>query len=140
MPVESKSPGQVAFILWLSMLLSQLAVFGVGQFLPPAPDGSQSPEDLELMAMLLTALGAGTALVSALAVPILFRGQNFQTIMILRYALAESATIFGLVLAMLGAEMLWVYILTGLGLVAHISAFPTEREREAYAKLGPAPK
>jgi hypothetical protein len=60
--------------------------------------------------------------------------------MILRFALAESATIFGLVLAMLGADMQWVYILTGLGLVAHITAFPTQREREAYAKLGPASK
>jgi F0F1-type ATP synthase membrane subunit c/vacuolar-type H+-ATPase subunit K len=135
MPPESKDPGtQVVFILWLAMLLSQLAVFGVGQIVPPAPDGSLSPEDLELMAMAFTGVGVMTVLASALAVPILFRGQNFQTIMILRFALAESATIFGLVLAMLGADMQWVYILTGLGLVAHITAFPTQREREAYAK------
>jgi hypothetical protein len=135
MPNESKDPGaQVLFILWVSMLLSQVALFGVGQIVPPAPDSAQSPDDLEVMAMVFTGLGAVTALASALAVPILFRGQPFQTVMILRFALAESATLFGLVLAMLGAEMLWVYILTGLGLVAHVTAFPTEAERQAHAK------
>lgn len=135
MAPESKDPGaQVVFILWLAMLLSQLAIFGVGQIVPPTPDRSQSPDDLEVVAMALTGFGAVTALASALAVPLLFRGQNYQTIMILRFALAESATIFGLVLARLDADMLWVYILTGLGLVAHITAFPTDRDREAYAK------
>jgi F0F1-type ATP synthase membrane subunit c/vacuolar-type H+-ATPase subunit K len=139
MPVETKHPGQVVFILWLSMLIAQLGVFAVGQFFPPA-DSSQSPDDLEVMAMAFTGLGLATTLASARAVPILFRSQNYQTMMLLRFALAESATIFGFILAMLGADMQWVYILTGLGLVAHIIAFPTNRDREAHAKLGSAPK
>lgn len=135
MAQASKDPGaQVLFILWIAMLTSHAMLFGVGQVVPPDPDSTMSADDLEVMAMLLTGLGLMTALASALAVPTLFRGQPFQILMILRYALAESATIFGLVLAVLGAEMQWVYILTGLGVVAHITAFPTQREREAHEK------
>lgn len=122
------------FILWIAMLSSHAILFAVGQLATPAPDSTQSPEDLEIMAIIMTALGVGTALGSALAVPILFRGQPFLTLMIMRFAMAESTTIFGLVLAMLGAQMQWVYILTGLGVVAHVTAFPTERERERYEK------
>ena len=135
MAQENKDPGaQVMFIIWLAMLISQLAMFGVGQFLASTATSSTSPDDLEVMAIAFTGVGVVTALASALGVPILFRGQNYQTIMILRFAFAESATIFGLLLAMLGAEMSWVYILTGLGLVAHLTAFPTQRDREAYAR------
>jgi hypothetical protein len=135
MAQASKDPGdQVLFILWIAMLTSHAMLFAVGQIVPPAPDSSQSPEDLEIMAIVLTGLGVATALASALALPNLFRGHPFQTLMIMRFAMAESSTIFGLVLALLGAEMQWVYILTGLGVVAHITAFPTRREREAHAK------
>lgn len=135
MAQPSKDPGaQVLFILWFAMLTSHALLFVVGQIVPPDPGNTTSPDDLEVMAMVLTGFGLVTALASALAVPILFRGQPFQTVMILRFALAESATIFGLVLAILGAEMQWVYVLTGLGVVAHINAFPTEREREAHSK------
>lgn len=131
----SKDPSaQVLFILWIAMLTSHVLLFAVGQIVPPTPDSTPSPEDLEIMAIVLTMLGVGTALASGLALPILFRGQPFPTLMILRFAMAESSTLFGLVLALLGAEMQWVYILTGLGVVAHIAAFPTEREREARAK------
>jgi hypothetical protein len=131
----SRDPSaQVLFILWIAMLTSHVLLFGVGQIVPPTPGSTPSPEDLEIMAIVLTMLGVGTALASGLALPILFRGQPFQTLMILRFATAESSTLFGLVLALLGAEMQWVYILTGLGVVAHITAFPTEREREAHAK------
>jgi hypothetical protein len=131
----SKDPGaQVLFILWIAMLTSHVLLFAVGQIVPPTPDSAQSAEDLEIMAIIFTVLGVGTALASALAMPILFRGQPFQTLMIIRFAMAESSTTFGLVLALLGAEMQWVYILTGLGIVAHVTAFPTQREREAHAK------
>lgn len=137
MTQASKDPGaQVLFILWIAMLTSHALLFAVGQIVPPTPDSTQSPDDLEIIAFALTGLGVVTALASALAMPILFRGQAFQTLMILRFAMAESATCFGLVLALLGAEMQWVYILTGLGVVAHITAFPTQRERDAHAKNG----
>jgi hypothetical protein len=132
----NQDPGaQVVFILWIAMLISQVLLFVVGQIVPPPPDSTQSPEDLEIMALALTGVGAATALASALVVPMVVgRGQPYQTVLILRCALAETPTILGLVLAMLGAEMQWVYILTGLGLVAHLTAFPTERDREAHAK------
>ncbi len=118
------------------MLFSQVMLFGVGQIVPRPPE-TMPPDDLELTALVFTGLGVATALASALAVPMMFRGkgaQAYQTMMILRFALAETPTIFGLVLAMLGAEMQWVYILTGLGIVAHVTAFPTKAEREAHAK------
>lgn len=131
----SKDSGaQVLFILWIAMLTSHALLFAVGQIVPPSPDATQSFNDLEIITLILTGLGVVTALASALAMPILFREQPFQTMMILRFAMAETTTIFGLVLALLGTDMQWVYILTGLGIVAHIAAFPTQRERDTHAK------
>jgi hypothetical protein len=132
MAPPSKDPGaQVMFILWSAMLMSHAMLFGVGQIVPHP---GTPPETLEVMAMALTGAGVVTALASALAVPILFRDQPYQTMMILRFALAETPTIFGLILDFMGADMQWVYILTGLGVVAHFAAFPTQRERENHGK------
>jgi hypothetical protein len=137
MTQTSKDPGaQVMFILWSAMLISQVLLFAVGQIVPPSSDQMQ-PSDLEIMSFVFVGLGVSTALASALAVPMMFRGQApqaYQTMMIMRFALAETPTIFGLVLAMMGSEMPWVYMLTGLGIVAHLTAFPTQRDREAFAK------
>lgn len=126
--MASKDPAaQVLFILWSALLVSQLMLFGVGQIVPPPPDSTQSPEDLQTLAIVFTVLGIATALASALVVPMLLGGkQTHQTVMILRWGLAETPTIFGLLLAMMGAEMYWTYMLTGLGLVAHFTAFPSK--------------
>lgn len=131
---KQDSATQTMLILWIAMLVSQVMLFAVGQFVPPSPDAAQAPGDIELIAMVFTGLGVVAALASALAVPMLARGQPYITALILRCALAETPTIFGLVLAMMGAPMQWVYVLTGLGLVAHLSAFPSRAEREAHAK------
>lgn len=119
-------------ILWVAMLVSH-GLFLLVAHLARGPDTGEFP-DLEVIAIALTGAGVVTALASALAVPLITRGQAFITAMILRFALAESVTIFGLVLAMLGADMLWTYVLTGLGALAHVVAFPTVREREAHAR------
>lgn len=116
--------------MWAAMLVSHGVFLVVGQIVPGQDAGDVG--DLQTLSIALTGAGVMTALASALAVPLIARTQMFISAMLLRFALAESATIFGLVLAMLGAEMKWVYALTGLGVLAHIAAFPTAREREVH--------
>jgi F0F1-type ATP synthase membrane subunit c/vacuolar-type H+-ATPase subunit K len=90
--------------------------------------------DLELLSIVLTGVGVVIAIASAVIVPTITRNQMFFTTIVLRSALAESVTILGFVLAMQGADMQWTYILTGLGVLAQIAAFPSEREREAHER------
>jgi F0F1-type ATP synthase membrane subunit c/vacuolar-type H+-ATPase subunit K len=126
---------QVLMILWVAMLVSHGLFLVVGHMLHglDGMDTSDMP-DLELLSITLTGVGVVTALASALVVPSITRRQMFVTAMLLRAALAESVTIFGLVLAMLGGDMLWTYVLTGLGVLAHVAAYPTAREQEAHER------
>lgn len=128
---EAPTP-QVLRILWGAMLFSHGLFLLVGYMVYGQNTGQGG--DTQVLSLALTGAGVVTALASALIVPIITRKQVFYTAMILRFALAESVTIFGLTLAMLGADMQWTYALTGLGVLAHVAAFPTEREREAHER------
>ena len=133
---NNDATARVLFIMWSSMLISHVLIFAVGQIVPPSSD-PPTADGLEIMSFLCLGLGVVTAVASALAVPMLFRGQApqaYQTMMIMRWAVAEMATIFGLVLTMMGGELQWALMLTGLGIVAHLTAFPTQADREAFAK------
>ena len=127
---EENPTAQVLLILWGAFLVSHGLFLVVGHIV--YGQDTNNVADLDVMSYALTGVGAMTALASAVAMPVIARGHNFFTTTILRLALAESATIFGLVLATLGAEMQWVYILTGLGVAAHVAAFPSKREREVH--------
>jgi hypothetical protein len=129
---HAKPPNvMVPQIMWVAFLVSHGMFLLVGHMVNGSGAESNAA-DIELMAIVLTGVGILTALGSALGVPIFARGQPFFTVLILRMALAESATIFGLVLAMLGAEFFYVYVLTGLGVLAHLVAFPSEREIRSH--------
>ncbi|PRP99961.1 hypothetical protein ENSA7_61780 [Enhygromyxa salina] len=123
---------QVPLILWAAMLVSHILFLVVGHVARP-PDGAGAG-DVQMISITLTGVGVVVALLSALGVPLFARTQAFLTAMILRFALAEAVSIFGLTLAMLGADMQWTYALTALGVMAHIAAFPSEREREAHER------
>ena len=123
-------PARFLLILWGAFILSHGLFLLVGYMLYGQDGGD--PESAELMAMVMTGVGLTTALASAVAVPIVVPTANLFTVTILRFALAESVTIYGLVLALMGAQLHWVYILTALGLTAHLAAFPSKRERERY--------
>ena len=128
---DAKLDLQVPKILWAAFLVSHLLFVGIGTFI----HGTAEPagEELELFTYILTGVGVVTALASGLAVPLFLAKTNFFTAVIIRFAFAESTTIYGLVLAMMGADLQWLYILAGLGVVAHVTAFPSERERDAHA-------
>jgi F0F1-type ATP synthase membrane subunit c/vacuolar-type H+-ATPase subunit K len=130
MSTENQPATSVPWILWGAFLVSHGIFLLVGH-LAHGTDGGVDNQ-LGLMAPVLTGFGLVTALASALAVPLFARTQPFFVAMVFRFALAESATIFGLVLAMLGADFMWIYILTGLGATAHVAAMPTTREQEAH--------
>ncbi|PRQ04729.1 hypothetical protein ENSA5_04940 [Enhygromyxa salina] len=123
---------QVPWILWGAFLVSHGLFLLTGHIVHGQDSGQAG--DIEMMSLVLTGAGAMTAVGSAVLAPGLTRRQPYFVSMIMRFALAESAALFGLVLAMLGAEFHWVYTLAGLGAVAHLAAAPTQREREAHEK------
>lgn len=132
-PKTQPAPAHVVMILWGAMLASHLMLVGVALFVrqtsPPAPAG-----DLQVFSLVLTGCGIATALASSLGIGLIARGQPYFTTMVLRFALAEATTVFGMVLAFLGADLLWFYLLAGLGVVAHLTAFPSPRDAEAHAR------
>lgn len=116
--------------MWGAFLVSHGVFLFVGEFIrPPA---AQNPESAELMAMVLTGIGLMTALGSAVAVPLIAPKANYFTAMTLRFAIAESVSIYGLFLAVLGAPPIWTYLLGALGVLAHLLAYPSEREQRRY--------
>ena len=125
-------PPSVLLIMWGAFLVSHGLFLFVGEFIrPPA---AEHPESAEMMAMVLTGVGLMTALGSALAVPLIAPKANYFTAMILRFAIAESVSIYGLVLATLGAPKMWCYLLAALGVLAHVVAYPSERERQRFER------
>lgn len=127
---DAKPPQvMVPQIMWVAFLVSHGLFLVVAHVVQPEAVG-----DTQVMAIVLTGAGVVTALGSALAVPIYAQGKDFFTTLILRMALAESASIFGMVLAMLGAEMFYTYVLVGVGVLAHLVGFPSEREIEAHER------
>lgn len=126
---DAKQP-DVMWILWGAFLVTHAAFLGIGQVVEP----TEPTEDIGMMAMVLTGVGTMTALGAVFGVTSFLKGSNYQTTMLMRFAMAESAAIFGFVLAMLGAEPMWTFILAGLGVVAHLAVAPTQRDREAHGK------
>ncbi|KIG15222.1 hypothetical protein DB30_05766 [Enhygromyxa salina] len=116
-------------LLWGAMLVSHILFLVIAHVAHGQDAGAG---DLQTLSIVLTSVGVIVALGSALAVPLITRDQLYVTALIVRLAAAESVTIFGLMLAMLGAEMQWTYALTALGVMAHIAAFPSERDQEAH--------
>lgn len=120
----------VPWVLFGAFAVSHLLFLGLGLFMRPAEPGP----DLGIVPLVLTAVGLVPPFLAAFGPGLLGRGAPFLTHLILRFALAESAAVMGLVLALLGADLRLTGVLAGLALLAHLVAAPTERAREAHAR------
>ncbi|MBM4364685.1 MAG: hypothetical protein FJ102_00605 [Deltaproteobacteria bacterium] len=107
----------VPIVIFAAILMSQLVLVAVSFAVPP---GGSNPS-IGPFLVLPAAATAGLSLVA----PHLF-GPKFDrlTLHILRWALAESATILGFVAAFMGAPRLFQAACTAMGLVAMFAAFP----------------
>ena len=124
---EMSGKRSVLWIMFLAFSVTHLIFAGIGYTLnldaEPMPDG-------ETMAIAF-------AVVSVMEIGFIFTfipakfSRDYQTLCILRFALAESISIYGLVLAMMGLDITWCIPFWAVGLATHLTTAPTDRDYEA---------
>lgn len=111
-----KGQATVLTIQWVAMIGACAAMTGVAAFVGPEAAAASDPEAAALMLPLLGALGLGALGVSLFAGGPLARAMPaFLTWMILRWALTESVTVFGLVMAFTGVDLQLALAFCALG-------------------------
>lgn len=115
------SPNQTLLIMWASFVMSHVLITAVPFLAQMQPGGGNGTVALVLPAF---ALLCGTASLMARA---WLRTPNVQTAYIIRWALAESATLFGLVSWYMTGSHTTQYACAAIGLLAHVMAYPREQ-------------
>ena len=114
------SPNQTLLIMWAAFVMSHVLITAVPFLAQMEPGGGSGGLALALPAL---ALLNGTASLMARA---WLRVPNIQTFYVVRWALAESATLFGLVGWFITGSHTTQYACAGIGLLAHVMAYPKE--------------
>ncbi len=112
-----------ALIIWIAMGSSHLLFLGLGAMLAPAanPDAVATAQVFALPAMM-----TASASIALGVIPALLPGTPPFTRNILRWALAESASLFGLVALMMCGEAVYQYAYALFGMIAWAVAFPKD--------------
>jgi hypothetical protein len=124
------------YVVWLALFASTLAYAAVGVVAPARSDEQAMPSDnLNTLAQVLALLAFTNILVTFLIRPLMAKASAFAPYMIIRWALCESAAIFGLVLRFVGAD---ISIMSGFivaGALAILLTPPNQAERDRYDAL-----
>lgn len=112
-----------ALIIWITMGTSHLLFLGLGAMMAPVanPDAVATAQALALPAMM-----TASASIALGVIPALLPGTPGFTRNILRWALAESASLFGLVALLVCGEALYQYAYALFGMIAWAVAFPKD--------------
>ena len=129
---ENASGNPTTQILFLAFASSHLAFAGLGVFMGQQ---AEPANDLTLAYILGAVALSMTGMALFGAAQILGRGTDYFVYTILRFALAESVSIFGLVLALLGVPVIVVAPFWAVGLATHLAVYPSARDRELHASL-----
>lgn len=114
---------RTSLIIWIVMGASQLIILGIGAVLaPPSNPGATTTAQMLAFPAMMTA----SASIALGVIPGLLPGTPAQTRHILRWALAESAGLFGLVSLMISGEALYQYACAIMGLIAWAVAVPKD--------------
>lgn len=101
-----KGQAMVLRIQWIAMFAACAVMTGIGVFIGPEVAATSDPAASAMMLPILSVLGLGALAVSLFgAAPLARVVAAFLPWMILRWALAESVAVFGLVLIFLGADL-----------------------------------
>jgi F0F1-type ATP synthase membrane subunit c/vacuolar-type H+-ATPase subunit K len=121
-------------LLWGSFVFTHVMFVVMGVLLPD-PAAAIPAEELQLMIIVMSGIGVSVGVVALGLVPRVFARADYFTFLILRFALAESITIFGLVLAFQGADWRVPTIFAAFGLLLHLLAAPTDADKRRHAQL-----
>lgn len=129
-PSPSPAP-PISWILWGAFIVSHLLFVAIGQ-LGTDPEAAVPAEELTPILITMSGLAVGVVTFSAGLAPRLFARSPYLTFLLLRLALAESVTIFGLVLAFMGADWRVPVTFAAFGLLLHALAAPTQADRRRH--------
>jgi hypothetical protein len=121
----------VPWILWGAFVFSHLVFVVIGQ-VARDPGAALSPEELQPILITMSGVAIGVVAFSLGMAPRIFAKAPYFTFLILRFAFAESVTIFGLVLAFMGADWRVPVTFAAFGLLLHALAAPTEADRRRH--------
>lgn len=107
-------------ILWAALGTTQALITGIS-FVVVADAGNPSLAPFMVLPALIV---AGISLVA----PNIFKGPSLNT-SIIRWALAEAATLFGFVSYMMSGLHLYQFVCLGMGLAAWGAAYPQDAAR-----------
>lgn len=110
------------WILWGALLLSHLVMAGIAAFLRATVGEENQPAPIEIQ-ITMSAAALSCLVVVGLA-PRLFARLDPTAFQLVRWSLAETLTIFAVVLGSLGARWELLGALVGIGLVAHVLLRP----------------
>jgi hypothetical protein len=131
--MSTRSPTTpIAWILWGAFVLSHLTFVAVGQL--SAPESALPPDELQPLVITLSGVAVGIVVFSLTMAPRVFSRSPYLTFSLLRYAFAESVTMFGLVLALMGADWRIPVTFAAFGLLLHALAAPTAADERRHER------
>lgn len=132
---EAPQPGnrkQVQWIMFGAFCVTHLVFAGVGVFLhgnaPP------QPEQVQVLAPALAVVALGELGVLFGVMPKVLGKGSYDVFFIVRAAFAESISIYGLVLAVIGAPLEWCAGFWGVGLSTLLVLAPTDKDQAAFER------
>ncbi|MEZ4451576.1 MAG: hypothetical protein R3B09_19045 [Nannocystaceae bacterium] len=124
---------RVLLMLRFGLVGGCVIMTGIAYFVGPDASAGADPEIAAQMPLVLAPVAAVSLGISLLGGRIFARMcANFQSAMVLRWAIAESATVIGLVLAFMGADPRVALALGALGALAILVQPGDARAYEAY--------
>lgn len=130
MQPPARSSAQTLPILWAAFVSTHLMLLGISFVVPAAPVGDVGWVPLlGLLAVVPAGLSVSAGLFARAA-------KSAQTWFILRFALAEAASLFGFVAYFVSGDHLVQLGCAALGILAHLMAFPSAAAQAAFAERG----
>lgn len=119
-------------LIWAALTFQVVIYAIVGWHLTPTEAGPAS----FTLCVSLTSAGLCLTLLALGLTPILAPRTDYTTFGVIRWALAETPAVFGLILYLLGATLPWFVGCLVLGLLGLLMTAPGEKERRAYLQAG----
>ena len=128
--MSTQERAKVLPIIWFALFSSVIIYAVVGFVIAPEPP--ENAEDLAMLPMVFGAVSLGITAMVFMARVIFASVKDFVAFSILRWALAESIAVFGLVLTFLTGKTLFVLVFAIWAAHLFLLTFPTRGRLEAF--------
>lgn len=124
-----------AMIIWGAMMASAVSYGGIALVAAKSIEAPADAATTQLLTQVFGLVAMSTLAASFLLRPMLAKVMPLLPYMLVRWALGETAAIFGLVLRFLGAADTVMASFIGASVLALLLSMPNETERDRYLEL-----